>query len=527
MKGMWIFLFGLLLLAAPATVQAQFTYTTNAGAITVTGYPQPDDTPAVVSPPLIDSARSQLSGIGTDGGANVFLIYNGAVEFRSNWVLVSSNEWYNFGVPAIGCGGKMHGGLCYAVVNAFAGTGLGMEVALTNAVIVYDTNCIRQAIYPLNNINNLEDFDFGPDGNAWFLPWSSTNMIARTVFLYNTNTWTLGGTLTLDYPLYYPGGLVWNPNDQHFYANALSYQENNYPGGDGIDYFQVYKFDLAGHVTPVVATTVQPPSGAYYCYGWSSPIFLSNNYANIVLGMNWISEPFDGVTNNMEQWVISEDVDVTIPSSIDGLPVTSIGDGAFSNCYNITNVTIPFGVTNIGAFAFLGCNRLTDVTIPSSVTTIQSYAFFGASLTNVTIPSSCTGIGYSAFDCTTMTAMTGVYFEGNAPGVNVITFAGDTNASAYYLPGSTGWGPDFGGLPALLWNPLIDAKSLSLGLGNNQFGFNITGTSNILIVVEACTNLASPVWTPLQTLTLTNGLFYFSDPQWTNYPGRFYRISSP
>ena len=62
---------------------------------------------------------------------------------------------------------------------------------------------------------------------------------------------------------------------------------------------------------------------------------------------------------------------------------------------------------------------------------------------------------------------------------------------------------------------------------NNQFGFNITGTSNIPIVVEACTNLASPVWTALQSLTLTNGLFYFSEPLQTNGSGRYYRISSP
>jgi hypothetical protein len=61
----------------------------------------------------------------------------------------------------------------------------------------------------------------------------------------------------------------------------------------------------------------------------------------------------------------------------------------------------------------------------------------------------------------------------------------------------------------------------------NQFGFNITGTSNIPIVVEACTNLASPVWTARQSLTLTNGLFYFSEPLQTNGSGRYFRIRSP
>ena len=31
----------------------------------------------------------------------------------------------------------------------------------------------------------------------------------------------------------------------------------------------------------------------------------------------------------------------------------------------------------------------------------------------------------------------------------------------------------------------------------------------------------------MQTCTLTNGSIYFSDPDWTNHPTRFYRIRSP
>ena len=61
---------------------------------------------------------------------------------------------------------------------------------------------------------------------------------------------------------------------------------------------------------------------------------------------------------------------------------------------------------------------------------------------------------------------------------------------------------------------------------NNQFGFNITGTTNIPIVVEASTGLASPVWTPLQSLTLTNGSYYFSEPFQPGSSQRYYRISS-
>ena len=64
----------------------------------------------------------------------------------------------------------------------------------------------------------------------------------------------------------------------------------------------------------------------------------------------------------------------------------------------------------------------------------------------------------------------------------------------------------------------------SPGVRTNQFGFNIIGTSNIVVVVEASTNLANPTWSPLRTNTLTGGSSYFSDPQWTNYSSRFYRL---
>ena len=60
-----------------------------------------------------------------------------------------------------------------------------------------------------------------------------------------------------------------------------------------------------------------------------------------------------------------------------------------------------------------------------------------------------------------------------------------------------------------------------------QFGFSITGPTNATIVVEACTNLANPVWIPMVTNTLNNGTNFFSDAQWTNHPCRFYRVSEP
>ncbi len=178
------------------------------------------------------------------------------------------------------------------------------------------------------------------------------------------------------------------------------------------------------------------------------------------------------------------------------------------------------------------------MTIPSSVTSIGELAFFYCtSLTSVTIGNGVTSIGEHAFEaCTNLTS---VYFIGNTPNADSSVFGYDTNgtelgyydtnATVYYLPGTTGWSSPFAGVQALLWSPLIQASGANFGVQNKQFGFNITngGTPNILVVVKACTNLAIPVWTPLLTLTLTNGSFYFSDAQWTIYPGRFYGIGFP
>jgi BspA type Leucine rich repeat region (6 copies) len=215
--------------------------------------------------------------------------------------------------------------------------------------------------------------------------------------------------------------------------------------------------------------------------------------------------------------------------------VTNIGQGAFE-CSSLTTATIPGSAGIIATDTFYNCYYLTTVTIGDGIKSIEDEAFDDSySLTRAIIPASVTNIGDSAFyDCYSLTA---VYFLGNAPTLALFVFCYDWDGywyydgylTAYFLSGTTGW-QDFPAstyLSTKLWNPQPQTSGGSLGVRTNRFGFNIIGTANIPIAVEACTSLRGGTWTPLQTCTLTNGSIYFSDPDWTNYPSRFYRIRSP
>ena len=126
--------------------------------------------------------------------------------------------------------------------------------------------------------------------------------------------------------------------------------------------------------------------------------------------------------------------------------VTSIESNAFSDCSDLTSITIGNNVTSIGNHAFYKCSGLTSITIPNSLTSIGIEVFYGCSglkkvivkdiaawcgikfgsndsnplsnahhlysdedteITNLAIPNGVTSIGNDAFwDCSGLTSVT-------------------------------------------------------------------------------------------------------------------------
>ena len=77
---------------------------------------------------------------------------------------------------------------------------------------------------------------------------------------------------------------------------------------------------------------------------------------------------------------------ITIPDTVDGYPVTAIGEHAFESCKGIVSVTIPNSVEYIGFCAFTDCSNLVSLTVGNGVKSIGEWAFAGCTgLTGVYI----------------------------------------------------------------------------------------------------------------------------------------------
>ena len=124
---------------------------------------------------------------------------------------------------------------------------------------------------------------------------------------------------------------------------------------------------------------------------------------------------------------------VDIPSEVGGLPVRVVERMAFTDCRNVTSVTVPNSVTTIragwhggvwgGPFgAFFGCDSLTNVLLGENLTNIGDYAFYGCTrLRSIALPNSVTNIGECAF---AWTGLSNLVLGGNVSSIGNSAFSG-------------------------------------------------------------------------------------------------------
>ena len=114
----------------------------------------------------------------------------------------------------------------------------------------------------------------------------------------------------------------------------------------------------------------------------------------------------EGIPNN-EIHYISTDGEIVFPSNMNfGTGVSPI-DNVYENNKGI--ITFDKDVTTIGDRAFEECKNLSEIILPNSITEIRQSAFSLSGLTSITIPKNVTRIDEFAFYCTELTSFYGKY----------------------------------------------------------------------------------------------------------------------
>ena len=99
--------------------------------------------------------------------------------------------------------------------------------------------------------------------------------------------------------------------------------------------------------------------------------------------------------------------DITVPSTLGGYPVTSIGEYCFFGFDDITSLTIGNTVKSIGEFAFGNCDKLENIVIGENVVIIGNYSLTDCpNLKSVIIPKNVGFVGDEVFfGCKTLTTI--------------------------------------------------------------------------------------------------------------------------
>jgi len=456
----------LLLLALSIAAQAQFTYTTNNGTITITGYTGPGGDVTIPA---------------TINGYPVTSIGNFAFSYCSSLTSVTIPN----GIASIGddaflaCTGLTNvtigNGVTNIGVEAFAECGELATVSLGSHVTTIGSDAFKicTSLGSITIPDSVVDLDTGYWDIGPFFGCSGLTNVTLGQGLTNIGNATFAGCVSLR-TIAIPANVTVIGGGEFSGCSSLT--------NINVDPLNPAFSSLDGVVFDKSQTTLIQFPGGRASY-------------HIPDSVTSIGGSAFGASTSLRR--------VTIGNS-----VTNIGEFAFADCGGLTNVTIPNSVTSIGVYAFSACSGLTSLTIPNSVTSIGYYAFYYCtSLTNVYFAGNAPAVDGTVF---IDSHNPNVYYLPGTTGWDNFRAVTGVQTTPWFLPYSIilNYGPSF-------------------GIQTNRFGFIISWATNASVVVEACTDLTNPVWLPVATNTLAGGTSHFSDAQSSNYPVRFYRLRSP
>jgi BspA type Leucine rich repeat region (6 copies)/Immunoglobulin domain len=348
-----ILLLLLLLLTLPTVVQAQFNYTINNGAVTITGYTGPGG--SVIIPDTIGGLPVTSIGYGAFNGStsltsveipgSVTSIGDYAFDFCTNLTSVTiPNIVTNIGNEAFA--------ECWSLANVTIGNG----VTSIEFLAFYRCYSLTSITIP-NSVTNIVRWAFDSCTSLTAIIVDVINPVYSSVagVLFNKSQTTL---------VMYPGG------------KAGSYTIPN-----GVTSIGDWAFAHCANVTSVTipnSVTSIGDAGFQHCTSLTN-VSIPNSISTIVhrafyecANLTRITIP-DSVTSiGSYAFASSGLTSVTIPNS-----VTSIGEWAFATCINLANVTIGKGVPSLEFGTFEHCYSLTGVYFQGNAPSLGgSYVFY-------------------------------------------------------------------------------------------------------------------------------------------------------
>lgn len=280
------------------------------------------------------------------------------------------------------------------VENPFVFESVDGGVKITE-YIGFDTNIIVPSDFDGKQVVSIGDNAFsGNSGIESVTIPNSVKVIGNSAFSW-CNKLT---TVTLE------NGLL-SIGDEAFYCSSYDFNNVTIPASvtkigdyafgyfdDGDPYIDIDNFTIHGYKGSEAERYANDNGFSFNSIGGEDPLWDYKRYD-------------DGIRITGYKGSESE---VEIPREVRGITVTEIGDSAFSDCYELTSITIPNSVTEIGDSAFSACCNLKSIVIPDSVKSINYGVFsYCSSLTNVTIPNSVITIGDYAFSyCNNLESIT-------------------------------------------------------------------------------------------------------------------------